>query len=132
MDCSLLCFNFASKKLEYACAHNPIVVIRNNDIIELNNDRMPVGKSPKENIDFNTYEFAINRGDTLYVLTDGYADQFGGDAGKKLKFKNLKNYLLTNSALDMTHQEKIIGDLFYKWKGDLEQIDDVTIVGIKL
>lgn len=132
MDCSLICFDFTAKKLEYACAHNPVVVIRNNELIELNNDRMPVGKSPKENIGFNTYEFKFEKGDTLYILTDGYADQFGGESGKKLKLKNLKNYLLTNSGVDMQQQEQILSELFYKWKGNLEQIDDVTIAGIKL
>lgn len=132
MDCSLLRFDFETKTLEYACAHNPVVVIRNNELIELNNDRMPVGKSPKENIGFNTYEFKFEKGDTLYVLTDGYADQFGGESGKKLKLKNLKNYLLTNSGVEMQQQEQILSELFYKWKGNLEQIDDVTIAGIKL
>lgn len=132
MDCSLLCFDFSNNTLDYSCAYNPIVIIRNNAIIELTTDRMPVGKSPKEHIPFATNSFTLEQGDTLYALTDGYADQFGGASGKKLKYKNLKQFLLNYSAEDVIKQEKIISQEFSNWKGKLEQIDDVTIVGIKI
>ncbi len=132
MDCSLICFDHKTNSLKYACANNPIAIIRNGEIIELNADRMPVGKSPKENISFSTQAFNVISGDLIYVITDGYADQFGGEKGKKLKYKYLKEILLRNSKHTMSQQRLSLKTEFENWKGNLEQVDDVCIIGIHL
>jgi len=132
MDCSLLCLHLETNLLEYACAHNSIILIRNNQLIELKSDRMPVGKSPKESTPFTNHEIYLENNDVIYIVTDGYADQFGGETGKKMKSKNLKNYLLEISSTAISEQHVKLKTGFEKWKGDLEQIDDVTIVGIKI
>ncbi|MFN7913391.1 MAG: SpoIIE family protein phosphatase [Bacteroidota bacterium] len=132
MDCSLLCFNFERMELQYACAYNSILLIRDNQLLELECDRMPVGKGPKGEISFRNYSIEIKPNDLLFALTDGYADQFGGATGKKLKYKNLKNYILKNSQLSLIDQKIQLENSFNEWRGNIEQIDDVCIFGIKI
>ena len=68
----------------------------------------------------------------FYLITDGYSDQFGGDRGKKIKYKQLQDILLANAEMPLQHQHDVLNDVFEKWKGNLEQVDDVTIIGIKI
>jgi serine phosphatase RsbU (regulator of sigma subunit) len=93
---------------------------------------MPVGKGPKGEISFRNYSIEIKPNDLLFALTDGYADQFGGATGKKLKYKNLKNYILKNSQLSLIDQKIQLENSFNEWRGNIEQIDDVCIFGIKI
>lgn len=132
MDCSLICIDFINKEITYSCANNPLIFITNNTINELDADRMPVGKSPKDTIAFSNNKIAFNSGDILYLFTDGYADQFGGEKGKKLKHKNLRDYLFKIHQLPILEQKNLLSTEFDNWKGNLEQIDDVCVVGIKL
>jgi serine phosphatase RsbU (regulator of sigma subunit) len=73
----------------------------------------------------------LNHGDSLYVFTDGYADQFGGPEGKKFKYKKLKELLLSIQHEDMQTQKEILHKEFLAWKGDLDQVDDICIIGIR-
>jgi len=132
MDCSLMCFDFKNNKLEFSCSNNPIVIVRNSRVFQFPADRMAVGKSPKEDVPFTTHYFDLQQNDTVYAFTDGYPDQFGGPKGKKFKHKKLAELLIDNSAKDIAWQKKEIVTSFYNWKGDLEQIDDVLVVGIKI
>jgi serine phosphatase RsbU (regulator of sigma subunit) len=93
---------------------------------------MPVGKSPKDEDPFSLNIVQLHKGDILYLLTDGYADQFGGESGKKFKIKNVKSVLLENRHRSMHEQGKLLEENFEKWRGNLEQVDDVAIVGIKI
>lgn len=77
------------------------------------------------------HEIDVLPGDIFYLLTDGYVDQFGGDNGKKFKFKNFKELVLSVSNLPMNEQRNILNETFEAWKGTLEQIDDVCVIGIK-
>lgn len=132
MDCSLLCFDFEKMELEFSCANNPIIIISNGQLTEYKADRMPVGKSPKDLIPFSITKLNLKPDDTIYVLTDGFADQFGGPTGKKLKHKNLREHLLKISSEKMIEQQLLLSKEFDEWKGNLEQIDDVCIIGVKI
>lgn len=132
MDCTLCCFDFKTSQMFYACANNPIWLIRNNSLLELNGDKMPVGKSPKENILFKHYTIDLYKNDIIYLFTDGYADQFGGPDGKKFKSKKLKELLMQINSLSLESQKKNIEERFESWRGPNEQVDDVCLIGIKI
>ena len=92
---------------------------------------MPVGKGEKTD-SFKLHKIEATKGDTLYLYTDGYADQFGGPKGKKFKYKALNDLLLANSAKEPNEQLLILNQRFSNWRGDLEQVDDVCVIGIKI
>ena len=130
MDGVLLCFDELSNELTYCSAHVSPVLIRNGNIKELYKDKMPVGKGENMN-SFTSQKISIQKGDALYLYTDGYADQFGGDKGKKFKYKPLNELLLHVSSLPMEEQATTLEEKFTQWRGVLDQVDDVCIIGIK-
>ncbi len=131
MDCILICIDKTTKSISYSAANNAPVLISNNEIIDLEKNRMPVGKGERDE-SFTLYQLDYSKGDMLYLYTDGYADQFGGPKGKKFKYKALNELLLKHSTLPMEEQRTKIETEFNNWKGDLEQVDDVCMIGIKL
>ena len=130
-DGTLVCFDKANKKLTYAAANTKPILIRDQTITVLAADKMPVGKGEK-NDSFALYEINYEVGDIIYLFTDGYADQFGGPKGKKFKHKALEELLVSIHALDMKEQSKILNQKFEDWRGRLGQVDDVSVVGIRL
>jgi len=132
MDASLICFDYENQKLTYSAANNPIWIIRENNLIELAHDKMPIGKHDKDQISFTQNEFQLQKGDVIYTLTDGFQDQFGGLKTKKFMTKNLKQLLIANCQLPMSEQKNILEKTLIEWIGDGEQIDDITILGIKI
>ena len=132
MDCILCAFDFANLKLEYAAANNDFYIIRDKQLLEFKADKMPVGKSPRESESFTSHTIDLQKGDMVYTLTDGLADQFGGPKGKKFKYKQLEEILLSISTLPTAEQNKILRNRFDEWRGNLEQIDDVCIIGIRI
>ncbi len=132
MDCILCCFDFVNLKLEYAAANNSFYIIRNNEIITCSADKMPVGKSPNDINSFTLYTVQLQKGDLVYTLTDGYPDQFGGLKGKKFKYKQLEELLLAINGKSLEEQNKFLSTAFTDWKGNLEQVDDVLLIGIKI
>lgn len=142
MDCSIMVFDFKNKKLFLAAANNPIWIVRKkiagssqdytNELIEVKPDKMPVGKHDRDQESFTRQEVDLIEGDIIYSLTDGFPDQFGGEKGKKFMSKNLKELLLQNSFLAMNEQKHRLEDTFSNWVGSLEQIDDVTVFGVKI
>jgi len=132
MDCALLSFDFSSNQLNFSMANNPIWLIRDNEILEFAADKMPIGKHDKQNISFTHHQINLKKGDLIYSFTDGYADQFGGVKGKKFKYSNLKKLLLSISSKELDIQKEILNTEFENWKGDLEQIDDVCIIGVRV
>ena len=131
MDAILICVDRSSDKIFYAAANNEPILIRDNEIIELAKDKMPVGKGEKES-SFTLQSLTRQSGDVLYLYTDGYADQFGGEKGKKFKYKQLNELLLSISSENADKQNEILYSKFIDWKGELEQVDDVCIIGIKI
>lgn len=145
MDCSLVSFDFKNKKLIYAAANNPVWVVRSLSLFEggvrrtgdvefiaLVADRMPIGKHDKDIIPFTQHEFDLQSGDMVYTFTDGFPDQFGGPNGKKFKYKKLEELLMSISHESMEIQKQKLEEVFENWKGDLEQIDDVCIIGVRV
>ncbi len=132
MDCSLICFDLENKKITYSAANNPIWIVRNGQLIELKPDKMPIGKHDRDSESFNQHEFELHINDVVYALTDGMPDQFGGPKGKKFMYKQLKELLVSISNLPMNQQKQKLFSCFVDWKIDLEQVDDVLIIGVRV
>ena len=134
MDAILICIEALTdntKKITYAAANNEPILIKNNSIIKLAKDKMPVGHGELI-ADFTLHTIDYETGDTLYLYTDGYADQFGGPKGKKFKYKALNDLLESIHHLPMQEQHHQLNQTIANWMGDLEQVDDICIVGIRL
>lgn len=133
MDISLCRINTSTNEVQWSGANNPLWYIAQNasELTEIKANKQPIGKTDNPQ-PFTTHTLQLQQGDTLYLMTDGYPDQFGGEKGKKYKYKQLEQNLLANCALPMAEQKNILSTNFNNWKGDLEQVDDVTIIGIKL
>ncbi|HTA61590.1 MAG TPA: SpoIIE family protein phosphatase, partial [Bacteroidia bacterium] len=119
-------------KLEYAAANNSFYIVRDNQLITCKADKMPVGKSPRDTEPFTLRAVDLQKGDTIYMLTDGLPDQFGGPKGKKYKYKQLEDLLIVNNEKPLAEQKEILSASFNNWKGNLEQVDDVLLIGIKI
>ena len=132
MDCVLCAFDFNALTLEYAAANNSFYIIRSGELIICKADKMPVGKSPTDSQPFTYNKVQLQKSDSVYIFTDGYADQFGGKKGKKFKYKQLEEILLANCNLPLEQQKQILDTKFKEWKGNLEQVDDVLLIGIKI
>jgi serine phosphatase RsbU (regulator of sigma subunit) len=118
--------------MEFSGANNPLWIVRDGKIIELKADKMPVGRSPKELETFSSCLFQLQKNDLIYAFTDGYADQFGGPKGKKFKYKQLEELILSNSEKLMSQQLHVLDTTFKNWQGNLDQVDDVCVVGIRV
>ena len=148
MDIALC--SISNNKVMFSGANNPLWIIRYKKhlteeqkqdkntyileelaLIEFKGDRQPVGMCEKMR-PFTQTEIELFPNDTLYLFTDGFSDQFGGERGKKFKYKPFKKKLIEISTLPMNEQKEIILETFKAWKGDLEQVDDVCIVGVKI
>lgn len=133
MDLSLCVINKKTKQLNFAGAFNSIYILRNNNIEELIPDKQPVGAYIEDNIKpFTDSFYDLTDNDVVYMFTDGYADQFGGPKGKKFKYKNLKMLLLEIYQLPFDKQKEIAVAKINDWKGNLEQIDDILLIGFKI
>lgn len=131
MDAALICLNKEQMKLQFAGAYNPLWIIRNEEFIELKADKTPIGAG-MENKPFTNHVIELKKGDLIYIFSDGYADQFGGEKGKKFKYNSLKNLLIENRSLSMSQQYSLLLNEFEKWRGNLEQVDDVLVIGIRI
>ena len=130
-DGILLCMDIKSKTITYAAANNSPLLVNGKELNYLSVNKMPVGDGVKKEL-FNTYSINYIKGDTLYLFTDGYPDQFGGEKGKKFKYKQLEELLKSNSDKPFKYQKEQLEQTFENWKGNLEQVDDVCIIGITL
>jgi serine phosphatase RsbU (regulator of sigma subunit) len=133
MDIALCAYDESTGIFEYAGAYNSLWMIRNNRLTEIKADKKPIGVFVGEEMQpFNNYEIKVQMGDMIYVYTDGYADQFGGEKGKKFKYKSLQRLLIENNHLSMEEQLKMLDDTIEEWRGALEQVDDILLIGIKI
>jgi serine phosphatase RsbU (regulator of sigma subunit)/Tfp pilus assembly protein PilF len=124
--CSLEGYN-----LQYAGAHNPLWIIRKGEILETKADKQPIGQSDKP-LPYTTHNIKLEQEDTVYIFSDGYVDQFGGEKGKKFKSRAFRELLLSIQNKSMEEQKEFIEQVFEKWRGNLEQIDDICIIGLKI
>jgi serine phosphatase RsbU (regulator of sigma subunit) len=129
MDIALC--SLEGNKLQYAGAHNPLWIIRNGVIIETKANKQPIGQfdNPEP---YTTHSFDLEHGDAIYIFSDGYVDQFGGEKGKKFKSRAFRELLLSIQDKAMEEQKTMIDEAFNSWKGDLEQIDDVCVIGVRI
>lgn len=131
MDGILILKEKNGTKVHYAAANNAPIVVRNGEIIELPYDKMPVGLGEVKS-KFSLFEVDLQKNDALFLYTDGYADQFGGPKGKKYKYKNLNAFLCELANNNLTNADKELDHEIEQWKGDLEQVDDLCIIGIRI
>lgn len=131
LDIALCILNTESNMLSYAGAFNPLWLLRNKELIEFKATRNPIGVYFDEK-SFKTHHIQLQKDDVFYIFSDGYPDQFGGPKEKKFKYKPFKKLLVDISELNMDDQHKILHKTFVDWKGQNEQTDDVTLIGVKV
>jgi ligand-binding sensor domain-containing protein/serine phosphatase RsbU (regulator of sigma subunit) len=131
MDCVLCVYDFDKMLLHFAGANNPLWLVRNGELTEYKADKMPVGKYTEAPPSFTLQTIELQKDDIIYTSTDGFADQFG-TTGKKLMKKKFKEELLKIHTQPMTEQKEYLSRFFKNWKGSLEQVDDVCVIGIRI
>ncbi len=132
MDIAFCVIDKDKKVLQYSGAYNPLFIIQGGELKEYKADRMPIGIHYGEPVPFTNYVINVSKGDTIYIFSDGFADQFGGPEGSKYKKSNLKKLLSDVYYRPMTEQRNIIEAEFNAWRGSGDQIDDVTVMGIRI
>ncbi len=132
MDILLCRFERGKQEMHFAGANRPLWVVCNSVLTEYKTDKMPVGGLQMEKNPFTTHAVSLNEGDLLYLTTDGYADQFGGDAGKKLMTKKFKEVLESISEKSLPDQCAALNKLHNEWRGKEEQVDDILVIGVRI
>ena len=132
MDAAICTINLPNKKLVYSGANRSLWLVRNNELIEYKPTKSAVGGFTEDDQVFKKYEIDLLSGDILYMHSDGYADQFGGEKGKKLKIKTMKNFIMKNHQLPLDIQKEKLDKYIMDWMGKFEQVDDICVVGIKI
>lgn len=132
MDMALCVLDESLGTVEFAGANNPLFMVRKGEMVEIKGDKLPVGYFEGKEIPFTNHTLQISKGDCVYLFSDGYADQFGGPKGKKFKYKQLRDLIFRNFEKPMQDQKRILITAFNDWKGPLEQVDDVCLVGIRV
>jgi serine phosphatase RsbU (regulator of sigma subunit)/HAMP domain-containing protein len=132
MDITLCCINFDTLELQYAAAYNPLCIVRDGELIIHNANKFPIGAfiGEKENFDNNIIQ--LQKNDQLYIYSDGYADQFGGPKGKKFMVGNFRKLLIQIASNPINDQMEFLKTTLANWQGDLEQVDDVLVIGVKV
>ena len=133
MDIALCRLNLKNNELQYAGANNPIYIFKDKskEISILKSDKQPVAHYIKQK-PFTSQTITVCKKDTIFLFTDGYADQFGGDKGKKFKYKNFREFLFSNVEKSMEEQKKELDKNLRNWMKDLEQVDDICVMGVKV
>jgi serine phosphatase RsbU (regulator of sigma subunit) len=131
MDISLLCIDKMNRSISWSGANNQLLYAVNNELVSVKANKQPVGRSENRE-PFKTHVIPYREESIFYLMTDGFQDQFGGPGGKKFKFKQLEALISEISGKPLHDQLENLQSVFYNWKGNLEQVDDVTIIGIKI
>ncbi|MEO5643563.1 MAG: SpoIIE family protein phosphatase [Bacteroidia bacterium] len=133
MDLALCTYDASTKKLQFAGAFNPAYIISKGEFIQLRPDKFPIGINADGVTDtYTNHEFQLTKGDMVYLFTDGYADQFGGPIGKKYKYTRFRDCLLKIHSLSCKEQMQILKKELVDWKGGLEQVDDILVIGLRV
>ncbi|MCB9222768.1 MAG: SpoIIE family protein phosphatase [Crocinitomicaceae bacterium] len=131
MDVSICRLNLKDNTLQYTGANNPIYLMKKSEVEEISPDKQPVGQFAYAK-PFTMHERKLDAGDVVYMFTDGFADQFGGEKGKKLKYKPFKEMLFNMRDHSLSEQMSALDKKFEDWKGDFEQVDDVCVIGFRV
>lgn len=132
MDVSLIRITKATNELAFAGAFRSLLIVRNGEVIEINGSRYPIGFYSGIDKAFETQYVQLKNNDCIYMFTDGFTDQFGGEKNKKLKKSNFKELLSTIYEMDLEEQEAFLEYSFNNWKQDVDQTDDVLVIGLKI
>ncbi len=137
MDMAICAVDYENMKLQFAGAYNSLYIVRNSnnkkELIEYKGDRMPIGIYYRNESPFTNQTIDVRNGDTIYLFTDGYVDQFGGKYGQKYKIQPFKDKLISICSLTMEEQKRELENELENWMGEIHhQIDDITIIGVKI
>ena len=133
MDIAFCCIDKTDQTIAYAGAYNPMYLFRDGVLLETKADKFPIGISFRDSIStFKNHEMKYQKGDVVYIFTDGFPDQFGGPMGKKYKYDRFQTLLKSIHEQSIHEQGQILEKEFWSWKGDLVQIDDILIIGFTL
>jgi CheY-like chemotaxis protein len=132
MDIALCVIDMENRHMQFAGAHNPVYIVRNNELINIAADKMPIGIYKNPDSQFTNKDIDLELNDMVYLFSDGYYDQFGGSSNMKMFSANFRNILLEIYKKPVADQRQILEDRFEAWKGDLEQVDDVMVMGLKI
>jgi serine phosphatase RsbU (regulator of sigma subunit) len=132
LDIALLKFDTRNNTVSYAGANRPLYVVTKGKLSEFKPDKVAIAGFTDDGYEFNQQTIALSKEDNLYIFSDGYADQFGGQEGKKFMSRNFKSLLESISHLDAESQEKEVINTHLSWKGTHEQVDDILVIGIKV
>lgn len=131
MDISICAFDPPTRTLRWAGANNPLLILRAGTLTEVKPDKQPIGNFTVEQ-PFTSHTFVLEKGDQVYIFSDGYADQFGGPKGKKLKYPAFKNLLVSHASQSMEEQKNLLEQALEAWKGELAQVDDICVMGMRI
>ncbi len=131
MDITLCKYNKKKSEIEFSGAFNPLYLVRDRKLVEYKADRMPIGFHPKKK-DFTSQTIQMKKNDVIYLFSDGFQDQFGGESSKKYSSKQFKETLTALSGFSMDEQHAELEKVLVTWRGDNQQIDDILIVGIRI
>jgi serine phosphatase RsbU (regulator of sigma subunit) len=132
MDIALIRINLNTQELTFAGAYNSLYLLRNRKLQEFKGDKFPIGFADTSGQQFSQHKFRLEEKDMLYMFTDGFPDQFGGPQGKKFKYKRLEELLMQIGPRPMNEQREALTEALESWKGDLEQVDDICIAGMRI
>lgn len=133
MDIALCALDYDGMVLEYAGAYNSLFVVRGGELLETKANKFPIGVFVGEKLKkFTNHEIRLEKGDTIYIFSDGYADQFGGPRNKKFKKREFKNLLVKISLLPMNNQYEELDKTLKEWQGENEQLDDIVVIGVRV
>lgn len=132
IDIGLCVFDTESNKLQFSGANRPLLRIRKGEVAEFRPDKMSIGLAPLHEHPFTNVVIDTQPGDTFYLYTDGFSDQFGELTDKKFKHKQLKKVIESVAGFPLNQQKEILEDTFYDWKGNAQQIDDVLVFGFRI
>ena len=132
MDMSLCIFDFEKQQIQIAGAYNPVFIIRNERLMDISVDKMPIGYHRKMDSSFTSNRFDFQKNDLIYLFSDGIIDQFGGKNMRKFRKGNFKKLLLAVAEMNMDDQKDLILQAYKQWKGDNNQLDDILVIGLKI
>ncbi len=132
IDLSVCMIDFTKQIFLYSGCFNPCYVIRGSELVQLQGCKMPVGINADTEQSFTNQQMPLDQVDFVYLFTDGFPDQFGGEKGKKYKYPAFRNLLLKCKELPVLQQKEFLGQELHQWRGSLSQLDDVTITGFSL
>lgn len=133
MDIAMCSIDFENNYLEYAGAYNPLYLVRDGELTEIKGDKFPIGVFVGEELKkFAGHKIDIQKGDCIYIFSDGFADQFGGPYGKKFKIARFRELIINISKYPIDRQNELLDETMREWQGDLEQVDDIVVIGIKI